>query len=119
MQKKIIYMCTVAFAILIYLFTQTREFVSVIIPVYNAEKYISKCLDSVVSQQGIEEIIIVNDGSTDNSSKIIENYAKKHPEKIYIVDGVSTGGAKQNFFYLFSLFLFLAMVNYNWDLLCF
>ena len=86
MQKKIIYTCTVAFAILIYLFTQTREFVSVIIPVYNAEKYISKCLDSVVSQQGIEEIIIVNDGSTDNSSKIIENYAKKY-SKIKVIPG--------------------------------
>lgn len=90
MQKKIIYMCTVAFAILIYLFTQTREFVSVIIPVYNAEKYISKCLDSVVSQQGIEEIIIVNDGSTDNSSKIIENYAKKY-SKIKVINQENKG----------------------------
>ena len=90
MQKKIIYTCTVAFAILIYLFTQTREFVSVIIPVYNAEKYISKCLDSVVSQQGIEEIIIVNDGSTDNSSKIIENYAKKY-SKIKVINQENKG----------------------------
>lgn len=53
--------------------------VSVIVPVYNMEKYLKKCLDSLVNQtlDGIE-IIIVNDGSTDNSQKIIEEYSKKH-----------------------------------------
>lgn len=50
--------------------------VSVIIPVYNAEKYLSECLHSVVGQDlnGIE-IIIVNDGSTDSSPEIIQNVA--------------------------------------------
>ena len=57
--------------------------VSVIVPVYNVEIYIKKCLDSLVSQtlKNIE-IIIVNDGSPDNSQKIIDKYVEKYPEKI-------------------------------------
>ena len=52
--------------------------VSVIVPVYNVEKYLAKCLDSLVNQtlKSIE-IIIVNDGSPDNSEKIINEYLKK------------------------------------------
>lgn len=52
---------------------QTR--VSVIIPVFNAEKYLSKCIDSVLSQRchGLE-LILVNDGSTDQSEEIINAY---------------------------------------------
>lgn len=52
--------------------------VSVIIPVYNVEKYLPKCLDSVIGQTYREiEIICVNDGSPDNSAEILENYAEK------------------------------------------
>lgn len=52
--------------------------VSVVIPVYNAEKYLRQCLDSVINQtlQDIE-IICVDDGSTDNSLDILQEYAKK------------------------------------------
>ena len=57
--------------------------VSIIVPVYNVEKYIDKCLNSLVNQslQDIE-IIIVNDGSKDNSEKIVEQYVEKFPNKI-------------------------------------
>lgn len=49
--------------------------VSVIIPVFNAEKYLSKCIDSVLSQTCPElELILVNDGSTDRSEEIINTY---------------------------------------------
>lgn len=49
--------------------------VSVVIPVYNSEKYLKRCLDSAVNQTLKEiEIIIINDGSTDNSEKIIHQY---------------------------------------------
>lgn len=50
--------------------------ISIIIPVYNGEKYLAECIDSVINQSYRNiEIIIVNDGSTDRSSQIIEDYA--------------------------------------------
>lgn len=52
--------------------------ISVIIPVYNTEKYLAKCLDSVINQTLEDiEIICINDGSTDNSDKILLEYANK------------------------------------------
>lgn len=49
--------------------------VSIVIPVYNVEKYISTCLESVINQTYSDlEIIVVNDGSTDNSGKILKKY---------------------------------------------
>lgn len=57
--------------------------VSIIVPVYNVEKYLPKCLDSLVNQTLKEiEIIVVNDGSPDNSQKVIDKYAKKYPKLI-------------------------------------
>ncbi|WP_054834597.1 glycosyltransferase [Methanobrevibacter arboriphilus] len=52
--------------------------VSVIVPVYNGEKYLKKCLDSL-NKQTLEtiEIICINDGSTDKSLEILNDYAKK------------------------------------------
>ena len=53
--------------------------VSVIVPVYNVEKYLEKCLDSLSCQTLKEiEVIIVNDGSPDNSQSIIDKYVKKY-----------------------------------------
>ncbi len=54
--------------------------ISVIVPVYNTEKYLEKCLTSLAVQTYKDfEVIIVNDGSTDNSDKIINKYMKKYP----------------------------------------
>lgn len=55
-----------------------KELISIIIPVYNAEQYLPRCLNSVTGQtyQNLE-IILVNDGSTDNSKTIMESYADK------------------------------------------
>ena len=60
--------------------------VSVIVPVYNVEKYLKKCLDSLVNQTLKDiEIIVVNDGSPDNSQKIIDEYSDKYSNiKAYI-----------------------------------
>ena len=60
--------------------------VSVVVPVYNVELYLEKCLETLVHQTLKEiEIIVVNDGSTDDSQSIIERYAKEYPEKITAV----------------------------------
>jgi len=57
--------------------------VSVIVPVYNVEKYLDKCLNTLCHQTLKEiEIIVVNDGSPDNSEEIIKKYEKKYPKKI-------------------------------------
>lgn len=57
--------------------------VSIIVPVYNMEKYLEECLDSLVNQTLSDiEIVIVNDGSTDSSMQIIEDYIYKYPQKI-------------------------------------
>ena len=61
----------------------TKQF-SVIIPVYNAEKYLRRCLDSLYSQQHENaEIIMVNDGSSDGSGMICQEYAEADPAFLY------------------------------------
>ena len=57
--------------------------VSVIVPVYNVEKYLERCLNSLVNQtlQDIQ-IIVVNDGSPDNSQEIIDRFEKEYPDKL-------------------------------------
>lgn len=57
--------------------------ISVIVPVYNVENYLEKCLNSLVNQTLQEiEILVINDGSTDDSQKIIEVFQSKFPQKI-------------------------------------
>lgn len=57
--------------------------VSIIVPVYNTEKYLEKCLNSLVKQSLDDiEIIIVNDGSTDNSEIIVNKFKQDYPNKI-------------------------------------
>ena len=49
--------------------------ISIIVPIYNAEEYLKRCIDSLVNQTKKEiEIVLINDGSTDNSEKIIKSY---------------------------------------------
>lgn len=68
--------------------------VSVIVPVYNVEKYLPKCLDSLVNQTLKDiEIIVVNDSSPDNSQLIIDDYVAKYPNlmKSFIKENRRTG----------------------------
>lgn len=65
--------------------------VSIVIPIYNVERYLRQCLDSVVNQTLREiEIICVNDGSKDTSLSIIEEYAAKD-ERVRIIDKPNSG----------------------------
>ena len=66
---------------------------SILVPVYNVEKYLEQCVDSLLSQDynGEYEIILVDDGSTDHSGKICDEYAEKSPEKIKVVHKKNEG----------------------------
>lgn len=68
--------------------------VSIIVPIYNVENYLDKCLDSLVKQtlENIE-IILINDGSTDNSEKIISKYMKSYGDKIVLINQKNGGQA--------------------------
>lgn len=66
--------------------------VSVIVPVYNVEQYIKKCLETLVNQTLEEiEIIIVNDGATDNSKMYIQTFLEKYPQKIIYLEKENGG----------------------------
>ncbi|MCT3341688.1 glycosyltransferase family 2 protein [Lactobacillus johnsonii] len=68
--------------------------VSIILPVYNVEKYLSECLDSICFQTYKNfELIIVDDGSTDNSYKICKKYAEKD-SRLKIIQQKNSGPAK-------------------------
>ena len=65
--------------------------VSVIVPVYNAKKYIEQCVESILSQTLKEmELILVNDGSTDNSLEIIKKYEKQY-NNVIVIDQSNQG----------------------------
>lgn len=71
--------------------------ISVIVPVYNVEKYIDKCLNSLVNQTLKDiEIIVVNDGSPDNSQAIIDKYVQRYPKlvKSFIKENGGQGSAR-------------------------
>ena len=73
-----------------------RPEVSVIIPVYNVEKYIRECLDSVLSQDVFMEVICVNDGGSDSSLEILEEYAA-NDQRILVVSQLNGGaGSARN-----------------------
>lgn len=71
--------------------------ISVIIPVYNTEKYLKECLNSVINQSLKEiEIICIDDGSTDNSLKILREYEQKDNRIIVLQQNNSGSGVARN-----------------------
>ena len=67
--------------------------VSVIVPMYNVEQYLGRCLDSLLDQTYKDyEIICVNDCSPDNSAAIAQQYAARHPDKILYLENESNLG---------------------------
>lgn len=73
------------------------DLISVIVPVYNVEKYLDKCIESIVNQTYKNlEIILVDDGSPDNCPQICDNWAKKDDRIIVIHKENSGAGAARN-----------------------
>ena len=65
--------------------------ISIIIPIYNVEKYIAKAIESCINQTYKDiEIVCINDGSTDNSSNILNEYAQKD-SRIKVIDKINEG----------------------------
>ena len=68
-----------------------KVMISVIVPVYNVENYLGKCLDSLINQTYKDiEIICINDGSTDNSLNILREY-EQMDSRIIIIDQKNGG----------------------------
>ncbi|WP_392887974.1 glycosyltransferase family 2 protein [Eubacterium limosum] len=73
---------------------KNKIMISVVVPVYNLEKYIGKCLDSILKQKYDDyEIIVINDGSTDGSQKIIDQYKLKFSKEKFSSIILENGGA--------------------------
>lgn len=66
---------------------------SIIVPVYNTEKYLRRCLDSVLVEEALPyfELIAVNDGSKDHSADILREYQQKYPNNIVFIDKENGG----------------------------
>lgn len=72
----------------------TTPFFSIIIPVYNKERYIQKCVDSIIAQTFIDfEVIVINDGSTDNSASIL-NAISDHRFQIFTIPNGGVSNAR-------------------------
>lgn len=70
-----------------------NDFISVIIPVYNVAAYLSICIESVLSQDySALEIILIDDGSTDESGKICDEYAR-NDKRIHVIHQNNSGAA--------------------------
>ena len=68
---------------------EQSKLLSIIIPTYNMEKYLRKCLDSlIVSEENMQrlEVLVVNDGSKDSSSQIAHEYQEKYPQTFRVID---------------------------------
>jgi glycosyltransferase involved in cell wall biosynthesis len=73
--------------------------ISAVMAVYNREKYLKEAIDSVLNQSYENwELVIVNDGSTDNSHNICKEYLEKYPQKIKYINMNKNGGAGNSFY---------------------
>ncbi len=67
-------------------------FFSFLVPVYNVEKYLDKCMESLLCQKGADfEIVLLDDGSTDNSGKMCDSYAEKYRDIVRVIHKSNEG----------------------------
>lgn len=77
--------------------SRTSPLVSVIVPVFNGEQFLARCLDSIFAQTMPDfEVLVVNDGSTDATASILAEYAAAHPELTVIEQANAGQGAARN-----------------------
>ena len=65
------------------------KILTIVIPTYNMQNYLRRCLDSLIVSpelMGFLEVLVVNDGSKDNSSAIAHEYQEKHPDTFRVID---------------------------------
>ncbi len=75
--------------------------IAILIATYNGEKHLTVLLDSIIAQTANNYVCYIHDdGSTDRTLTIINEYAERYSDIIHIVDGEAQGGAKNNFLYL-------------------
>ena len=70
-----------------------EKILSIIIPVYNVEQYLDKCLSSVlnINQREEIEVLAINDGSTDGSLEILKKFQKEYPSVLQVIDKQNGG----------------------------
>ena len=71
-----------------------KKLLTIVVPIYKVEKYINKCLDSLVVQENLMEVlevICVNDGTPDNSAVMAKEYEKKYPDTFKVIDKENGG----------------------------
>lgn len=77
--------------------------IAILMATYNGEEYVGEQLDSILNQTFKDWTLYVHDdGSSDGTMRVVKRYASQYPNKIVVIDGPSTGGAKTNFFYLMN-----------------
>lgn len=70
----------------------STPFFSVLVPVYNQEKYLPECIESVLNQTFKDfELILIDDGSTDSSGILCDQYAQEHPRLITVIHQKNQG----------------------------
>ena len=81
------------------------KLISIVIPFYNAEKYITDCIISIQSQSYSDfEVIFVNDGSSDKSEEIVRDFMERDKRIKYFYQKKSGVGKARNYVPLFSIF---------------
>ena len=86
---------------------------SIIVPIYNSEKFLARCLDSIITQSESDfELILIDNNSTDDSKNIIHSYVKNNPNKIFTKTcGKPGAGAARNLGVLFAHGKYLIFVD--------
>lgn len=75
-----------------------QTFLTIIVPAYNVERFLAQCLDSLVNQTMMaHQVVVVNDGSTDSTGRIAQQYAEKYPDLFLYIEQENRGlGAARN-----------------------